>query len=283
MQTDNYPYFKIQFETFNPVQESCFDYYDEDCNIIISATTASGKSTIAEMIIGYELSEKEQKIVYTSPLKAISQQIKTSWKSNELLSGNMSLLNDRTYERLLIATVEGLDVLVRKEDPFIKELSCVVFDEAHLITDLSRGANAESLIMGLTEQNPNCRIIFLSGTLDNAKEIAQWIKSLNGKTTRFIKSDWRPTELEENILTYTYKDDMYKQMLELINESMYEKILIFVQSKKKGTLLNNFLKNNGVYSDFYSAGKSQYIIDKFRNQGLDVLITTNALAMGMNL
>ena len=285
--TSEFKYFELPFLEFNPVQEQCLEYFDKDCNLIVSASTASGKSVVAEMLIAYELSKQNTHIVYTSPLKAISNQMYDDWSKIKLFKFHMAHMNKSVENRLLLTTVEGFDVQVRKQAKFIDNISCVIFDEAHLLADNSRGANAEALIMRLTEINSKCRIVFLSGTLNNVVQIAKWIKSLNNKKTNFIKSDWRPTTLTKKVLRSNSKEEINKLITSIITKNLYEKILIFVHSKKQGREMKTTLNSNDIYCEFYSAdinnSKGKKILNDFKNSNLDVLITTSALSMGINL
>jgi replicative superfamily II helicase len=43
----NYPYCEFDFIDWNPVQKKCYPYFTQDCNLVVSASTASGKTIIA--------------------------------------------------------------------------------------------------------------------------------------------------------------------------------------------------------------------------------------------
>ena len=297
IKTSQYSYFEFEFEFFNPVQEKCYPYFTEDCNLVISASMSSGKTAIAEAILSYELS-KEHKVCYTSPLKALSYEKYNDWNNRKEIGGHKIVLlsgdkyisnNDIIKNNVILSTIEALDVRVRKKSEWVKQLKCLVFDEAHLIGHNRRGADSEALIMGLTKINPDCRIIFLSGTLSNAKEIAVWLKKLNGKTTRFVKSNWMPCRIEKQIDTYrTYNEQMLK-VYENIEKNGLEKTLVFVHSKKLGRNLVKYLSDKNITCAFYSSDldpiRRQNIAKRFKDEDsdLNVLISTSALGMGINL
>ena len=297
IKTKQYPYCQFDFEEFNPVQEACYEYFIEDCNLIVSTSMSSGKTAIAEAILSYEL-DKGGKVCYTSPLKALSYEKYEDWKEKKeigqhgiiLLSGDNYVSNKEiNKEKVVLSTVEALDVRVRKKSEWVNQLRCLIFDEAHLLGHDKRGADSEALIMGLTKLNPKCRIIFLSGTLANAKEIAKWLKKLNGKTTRFVKSDWRPCKIENKIDIYGSYNDQILKVYENINENLLEKSLIFVHSKAFGRRLVKYLLDKNISCAFYSsdldAKRRQNIAKRFKDKegDLDVLVSTSALGMGINL
>ena len=53
--TCEYPYCRFEFPEWNPVQEKCLELFTQDCNMVVGASVASGKTAIAEAVMGYEL------------------------------------------------------------------------------------------------------------------------------------------------------------------------------------------------------------------------------------
>lgn len=299
MKTSEYKYCKFNFENFNPVQEMCYPFFELDCNLVLSATTSAGKTAIAEAIFGYELvTKQDKKVIYVCPLKSIAEEKKIDWTKHEtfkdypiaVISGD----NDISYEeiensKIIIATVESLNVRCRRNEEWLKNVSCFVFDEAHMISQEDRGANCEALLMAFTMQNMGCRIIFLSGTMPNTLEIAKWIKQLNGKRTQYLDSKWRPNKIHKEIVSVKNSFDLQEQIFEQIESNPGEKVLIFVHSKKIGELINKHLKSKKIKSAFFNSGIKPEIKEKMLNtfsdekSSLNVLIATSALEMGINL
>lgn len=290
--TSEYPYFKCGFNYFNPVQEAVYPYFTQDCNIVLASTLASGKTSVAECIMGFELSKGY--VAYVCPLKALLRQQCDAWTGSVLAQHGMTLFSsdDKSTEninKLIIATIESFDVKVRTKKPFVKEMSCFVFDEAHLLGHGRRGADAEALIMGLARANSKCRIIFLSGTLSNANEVAKWLKSLNGKETKCVKSNWTPCKVDKKIIVAGNTDKIIESIIGKAEESLYQKMLVFVHSKKQGELIARAILDHGLSCAFYHADldikRRINIAERFKSDvsGLDILIATSALGMGLNL
>lgn len=286
MLTDSYPYFKFEFERFNPVQVSCLPYYDKDCNLVVSADTASGKTCVAAMAIGYHLAQGSGNIFYSSPLTSISSQMRSDWSKIPLLKNNLA---DDSGGRLHIATIERIDVMARKKDKALLDAACLILDEAHLIGDESRGAGAEAMAMAVTELAPSARVILLSGTMGNARQVAGWLKLLNGKPTYSVSSTWRPCALEKEVKPYKSYKDLEENTLQIIMDNAYDKILVFVHGKKQGRTLAKFLLGEGVQCGFFSAdlspSKAAAMLKRFKDQGsgMDTLVATSSLGMGVNL
>lgn len=297
----NYPYCDFDFFSWNPVQLKCLPFFEMDCNLVVSSSTASGKTVIAEAVMGYELSKSDSsKAVYVSPLKAIGVEKSDKWRNHRtfgkysqcvLSSDSDVTMFELEQSRLIISTVESMDLKCRSREKWISSVRALIFDEAHLIGDESRGAAGEAMVMELSSLNPDCRIVCLSGTMSNYVEMARWLKSCNGKTTKFVNSDWRPSELVKKVDCYDDINDEYAKIRERARKIHDDgkKMLIFVHSKQSGELICKNLKEYGVPCAFYNAGikvneKERMLFDfKSKYSGLDVLVCTSALGMGINI
>lgn len=300
MTTDSpadYDFCEFGFDRWNPVQLGCVPFFTEDCNLVLSSSTATGKTAVAEAIFGYELS-KGGKTAYASPLKAINDEKFLRWSRHptfeefpKCLLSSENRQDEKTLadSRMVISTVESLAVQCRRNALWLSGLSALVLDEAHLIGDSSRGGGCEEMLLSLTRINPSCRIILLSGTMANCKEMAAWIKSLNGKKTRFVHSEWRPAELEKSVVALK---DFHKGISSEIAKacsSIQEKTLVFVHSRKFGERICRELNDKGFKCGFYHAGltdsRKRRLVEDFRSEWSDIriLICTSSLGAGVDL
>ncbi|HEX4919130.1 MAG TPA: DEAD/DEAH box helicase, partial [Candidatus Bathyarchaeia archaeon] len=94
---------------------------------------------------------------------------------------------------VIISTNEKADSLLRHRAPWMNELSLVVADEVHLLTEHERGPTLEVVLTRLKEINPNIQVLALSATVRNAEEVGEWLQA--GSVT----TDWRPVPLKEGI------------------------------------------------------------------------------------
>jgi ATP-dependent RNA helicase DOB1 len=153
--------------------------------------TGSGKTMSAIFAIDY-FSSKGKKVIYTSPIKALSNQKyyeftqKFPHISIGLLTGDIKINPEAD---VLIMTAEILqNTLYRKKQKggpstnsllmfdmdFENELACVVQDEIHMINDSERGHVWESIILLLP---PHIQMVMLSATLDKPEKFAGWIET----------------------------------------------------------------------------------------------------------
>ena len=296
--TYDYPHCEFPFEEWNPVQAKCLPFFTEDMNLVVSATVASGKTAIAEAIMAYEISSNKGKAIYASPLKALSLEKAENWAKHPTFSKfKIALLDgDHNTSRedlesadLVIATVEALDVCAKHRANWLEKAKALVFDETHLLGQGDRGACAEAMLMEFTAFNPSARVICLSGTMGNAREIASWLKLLNGKRTSFLASEWRPSKLTKKAVALDGLDKQFKHIEKSIIEGPYDKVLVFVHSKKIGKLLCERLRHCGIRCGFFHSALNPATKEKlalaFKDAAndLNVLIATSSLAMGVNL
>ena len=173
----------------------------EGDNVLITAHTGSGKTLPAEFAINYFV-KKGKKVIYASPIKALSNQKLYDMRkkfphiSFGILTGDCK---DNPEADVLIMTTEILrNTLLNKkinkkngcthagyacgcvslplmfEMDFENELAAVVFDEVHYINDAERGSVWEQAILMLP---PQVQLIMLSATIDRPEDFAGWIES----------------------------------------------------------------------------------------------------------
>lgn len=113
---------------------------------------------------------EQQRVIYTSPIKALSNQ-----KYRELLEefGDVGLMTgDVTLNpeaSCLVMTTEILRSMLYRGSEIMREVGWVIFDEIHYMRDEERGVVWEETIILLPD---NVHYVFLSATIPNAKQFA---------------------------------------------------------------------------------------------------------------
>jgi ATP-dependent RNA helicase DOB1 len=75
----------------------------------------------------------------------------------------------------------------------MREVAWVVFDEVHYLRDKARGVVWEETIILLPDK---VRYVFLSATIPNAMQFAEWITKTHGQPCHVVYTDFRPTPLQ---------------------------------------------------------------------------------------
>ncbi len=164
----------------------------EGSSVIVSAPTGAGKTLIAEFAIWLALS-RQQRIGYTTPLKALSNQKYADFQRQfgeqqvGILTGDVKV---NPQAPVLVMTTEILrNMFYERAFP---EMAYVVLDECHFIGDESRGTVWEEIIINCP---PEIRLVALSATVSNIREIADWIEEVHGPM-EVIYHPVRPVPLE---------------------------------------------------------------------------------------
>ena len=179
-------------------QDTAISCIDRGESVLVSAHTSAGKTVVAEYAIAQSLRNK-QRVIYTSPIKALSNQ-----KYRELLAefGDVGLMTgDITINPdagCLVMTTEILRSMLYRGSEVMREVAWVIFDEVHYMRDKERGVVWEETIILLPDK---VRYVFLSATIPNAMEFAEWICKIHSQPCHIVYTNFRPTPLQHYLLS----------------------------------------------------------------------------------
>ncbi|KAJ3028956.1 UNVERIFIED_CONTAM: ATP-dependent RNA helicase mtr4 [Siphonaria sp. JEL0065] len=179
--------------TLDPFQATAIHAIQRNESVLVSAHTSAGKTVVAEYAIAQSLREK-QRVIYTSPIKALSNQ-----KYRELLAefGDVGLMTgDVTISpnaSCLVMTTEILRSMLYRGSEMMREVGWVIFDEVHYMREKTRGVVWEETLILLPDKVHH---VFLSATIPNAMQFAQWICNVHKQPCHVVYTDYRPTPLQ---------------------------------------------------------------------------------------
>lgn len=182
--------------TLDPFQAVSIASIERLESVLVSAHTSAGKTVVAEYAIAQSLRAK-QRVIYTSPIKALSNQ-----KYRELLAefGDVGLMTgDITINpeaSCLVMTTEILRSMLYRGSEVMREVAWVIFDEIHYMRDKERGVVWEETIILLPD---NVHYVFLSATIPNAMQFAEWICKIHNQPCHVVYTNFRPTPLQHYI------------------------------------------------------------------------------------
>ena len=219
-----YRQFSFELDHF---QKFACEGIDRNENVFVAVATGSGKTVPAEYAIAKAINENK-KVVYISPIKALSNQKYKDFSQDIEDIGIMTGDNKvNPSASLVIMTAEIFrNSLYRSkwnvtppEDSYSFEPSLVkyvILDEIHYINDRDRGKVWEEILMLLPNDT---QLTMLSATIDKPEILSGWIGQKQQKNTRLITQYRRPVPLKfylqnQNeksiVLDKTFNDDNYR-------------------------------------------------------------------------
>ncbi|XP_035638905.2 exosome RNA helicase MTR4-like isoform X1 [Oncorhynchus keta] len=180
----------------DPFQREAILCIDNNQSVLVSAHTSAGKTVCAEYAIALALRGK-QRVIFTSPIKALSNQkyreMYEEFQDVGLMTGDVTI---NPTASCLVMTTEILRSMLYRGSEVMREVAWVIFDEIHYMRDAERGVVWEETIILLPD---NVHYVFLSATIPNAKQFAEWICHLHKQPCHVVYTDFRPTPLQHYI------------------------------------------------------------------------------------
>lgn len=206
------------FKHFNPVQTQVFTVlYNSDDNVLVAAPTGSGKTICAEFAILRNHQKGPDSImraVYIAPIEALAKERYNDWKKKfgeglgvrvvEFTGETATDLKLLEKGQIIISTPEKWDAISRrwKQRKHVQQVSLFIIDELHLIGGQG-GPVLEVIVSRMRyiasqSENNKIRILALSTSLANAKDLGEWIGATSHGLFNFPPGV-RPVPLEIHI------------------------------------------------------------------------------------
>ncbi len=246
---------EFQGFTLDKFQEDAIHAIEENCSVVVSAATGTGKTLIADYIIDKYLKEN-CRVVYTAPIKALSNQKFKDFK-NAYGEENVGILTGdivvNAQAPILVMTTEIFRNMLLTRDPLIDEISYVIFDEIHYMNDPERGTVWEESIIFSPK---HIRFLCLSATIPNAAEFASWLEEIKKHEVRVVSYSKRAVPLNHFVYEPRFGIGKVQDLKQFLNIPNYDD----VRGKRR--------KNKGRRSKFsdYSVGTPYDIIKQMKDK-----------------
>ena len=229
-------------DLFPPQEDTINAGLLDGANIVLASPTASGKTLIAELCALKHVLEKNGKIIYLSPLRALASEKFEEFQkytgirkpdgrkvSVGISTGDFDTADNwlQRYD-IIITTNEKADSLLRHRAKWMDNISLVIADEIHLLNEAERGPTLEIVLARLLQVNPHIQILALSATINNVDEIAGWLNA------KYVATEWRPINLKEGVALQDeiqYKDGDSRRIEQ---ETRYTYINLVLDTLKNG-------------------------------------------------
>jgi helicase len=197
-------------ELYPPQQDAVRAGALDGKNLVLASPTASGKTLVAELCALKHVLERDGKVLYLSPLRALaSEKYEEFGKYTDIRKANGRKISvgvsTGDYDSsdpwmgkhdIIVTTNEKADSLLRHRAKWVSDISLVVADEVHLLNDADRGPTLEVVLARLMQVNPDIQLVVLSATIKNVEDVAEWLKAIP------VTTEWRPVTLREGVILH---------------------------------------------------------------------------------
>jgi len=266
-------------ELYPPQQEAVEAGVLEGKNLVLASPTASGKTLIAELCALKHVLERNRKVIYLTPLRALASEKFDEFKKYTAITkadgrrirvgistGDFDSA-DPWLERndIIITTNEKADSLLRHRAKWVNDISLVIADEVHLLNDAERGPTLEVTLARLMQTNPELQILALSATINNVDEIASWLKAEK------VTTEWRPVTLREGVLLQDeirYKDGGARRLGKRTKDPATNLMLCTVNSGGQALVFASTRKSSVTLAKKF-AGEIEEVLSKPAKRSLE--------------
>jgi len=186
-------------------EQGAFDQWlVRDADLLVQLPTGAGKSIVGELLTALHLAAGFA-VVWLLPTRALVRQFKReiarAFSALEVDVEELPATEDvlplfadelPVTRQVAVTTPERLSALVRANANALSGVGLVVFDEAHLLLEKSRGVTAEH-VLRVARTTPNsCRLTLMTGFADAREPLERAMAGL-GAPPRVLVSEVRPT------------------------------------------------------------------------------------------
>lgn len=250
---------QCKFAQFNPIQTQVFNaVYNSDDNVFIGAPTGSGKTTIAEFAVLRLFSQQSDgRCVYLVSKDSVADLVFADWQQKlaPVLGVKVVKLTGETGTdlkllakgQIIVTTSDKWDVLSRrwKQRKNVQNVHLFIIDELQLI-GAEEGPVLEVVCSRMryisSQIEKQIRIVALSSSLSDARDVAQWLGCNPNATFNFHPSV-RPIPLELHVQGFnmTHNASRISAMSKpvynsIVKFSPHKPVIVFVSSRKQARL-----------------------------------------------
>ncbi|KAL7998004.1 putative Sec63 domain, RNA helicase HrpA, immunoglobulin E-set, C2 domain superfamily [Plasmopara halstedii] len=272
-----------RFKRFNPTQTQVLPrLLESESNLFIGSPPGSGKGVLAELAIMktlLSLGQPDSKsdefgdhlIVYLTPKESMCHQKFDDWNAKfgeegfwrqnvvELTGDSTADLRLLACANILLATPTQWDVLSRrwKQRKRIQSISLLLLDEAHFVGGGEYGPTIEVVMSRMRfiaadmekkkteagEQGRRMRILALSNSLANARDVGEWLGASVPDGIFNFHPNVRPQPLEIRVQGFEINDFSSRMLAmarplynTIANQAERKPVVVFVPSAKQAQL-----------------------------------------------
>lgn len=282
--------------TPSPIQDQAIPVGLNGSDIVGIANTGTGKTlAFAVPVLDKLINNRQSRALIIAPTRELAQQIeeqfkligRTSGLSGTLLIGGSSMgiqLRDlRNKPSVVIGTPGRIKDHIERGTLVLQNFDTLVLDEFDRMLDMGFLPDVRFILEKLHDTRQS---FFFSATLDARVRglISEFSKD---PVTISVKTSETTDSVEQNIVTYSSRDDKIDKLHDLLIGNKETKVLVFDDTQRSVERLSDELVARGFRSDAIHGGKSQgqrqRALQRFKKSEVTVLVATDVAARGIDV
>lgn len=293
---------KKGYQNPTPIQETAIPHILIKKDVLGIAQTGTGKTAAFSLPILHLLSENNEqtknnhiRCLILTPTRELASQIADNIENyGKNLNLNYAVIFGGVGEKPQIDKLnKGLDIVIATPGRLLdlanqgfinfSKLEIFVLDEADRMLDMGFIVDIERIISKLPKIRQN--LLFSATMPETISHLANSI--LNNPTKIEITPPATTVERIDQKVYLVERSNKTKLLKHIIEENQEGSILVFLQTKNRADILNDFLEKNSIKVETIHGDKSQsareLALQNFREGKAHVLIATDIAARGIDI
>lgn len=284
------------FEKPTPIQDKAIPAVLSGKDVIGLANTGTGKTaTFLIPLINKMLNSPEEKVLIIVPIRELAIQIQEEFTAftNRMKMSSVVVVGGASMHKqigglqrrpnVVIGTPGRLKDLVDRKKLKLSQFNNVVLDEADRMLDMGFINDVKAFMSLVSEQR---QTLLFSATFSN--EIGRLVNDFMKKPEKIsLKTRETSKQINQDIVRINTKDDKVEVLHDVLNESNFEKALVFARTKHGADKLSRKLHQKGFKTDSIHGdkphNKRQRVLKRFKQSSIDILVATDVAARGLDI
>lgn len=284
------------FNTPTHIQDQAIPYILEGRDVVGLANTGTGKTGAFLLpLIDKVWKDKKNMVLILAPTRELAMQIDKEFKAfsggmgiySAMCVGGMPIwkqINDLARKpNFIIGTPGRIKDLSDRGKINYGSIGNIVLDEVDHMLDMGF---VEPITLILNSLKENRQSLFFSATMpSNIKNlIAKFTKN---PVTVEIASRNTVSNIDQDVIKVTDDAHKFSELKRLLNEDGFDKVLIFIETKRQVDKLSKDLSKEGFSVESIHGDKRQNqrkkAIDMFEKNKVTILVATDVAARGLDI
>lgn len=284
------------YSTPTAIQDRTIPVSLEGRDVIGIANTGTGKTAAFLIPLIHKVANhKYDRVLIMTPTRELALQIQQEFKefargmnqfSTLVIGGapiGQQIAQLRRNPQFVIGTPGRLKDLVERRVLNLSGFRSVVLDEADRMLDMGFIDDIQLLLSGLSEER---QTLFFSATM--SPQIQALTRSfLKDPVMISVKSQDTSANVDQDVIHVGHESDRIEHLHELLVQPLYNKVLIFGQTKYGVESLSNELADRGfsvacIHGD-KTQPKRQRALNMFKQEDVQILVATDVAARGLDI